>query len=53
MAMGMTNQEIATKLFLSENTVKYPVHSILEKLGFADRREASHFAREHGIVKRD
>src|SRR5512147_3261392 len=32
MAAGMTNQEIATKLFLSENTVKYHVHSILDKL---------------------
>lgn len=50
-ATGMTNQEIATKLFLSENTVKYHVHSILDKLGFADRREASQFAREHGLVK--
>ena len=53
MAMGVSNQEIATRLFLSENTVKYHVHSILEKLGFADRREASQFAREHGIVKKD
>jgi DNA-binding NarL/FixJ family response regulator len=50
-ATGMTNQEIATKLFLSENTVKYHVHSILDKLGFADRREASQFARERGLVK--
>lgn len=50
-ATGMTNQEIAAKLFLSENTVKYHVHSILDKLGFADRREASQFAREHGLVK--
>jgi len=53
MAMGVTNQEIANQLFLSENTVKYHVHSILDKLGFADRREASQFAREHGIVKKD
>jgi len=50
-ATGMTNQEIATKLFLSENTVKYHVHSILDKLDFADRREASQFARERGLVK--
>lgn len=50
-AAGMTNQEIATKLFLSENTVKYHVHSILDKLEFADRREASQFAREHGLVR--
>lgn len=53
METGMTNQEIASCLYLSENTVKYHVHSILDKLGFADRREASKFAREHGIVKKD
>ena len=51
-ATGMTNQEIATKLFLSENTVKYHVHSILDKLEFSDRREASQFAQEHGLVKK-
>jgi DNA-binding NarL/FixJ family response regulator len=50
---GKTNQEIANQLFLSENTVKYHVHSILDKLELADRREASHFAREHGIAKKD
>jgi len=53
LATGMTNQEIANQLFLSENTVKYHVHSILDKLEFADRREASQYAREHGIVKKD
>jgi DNA-binding NarL/FixJ family response regulator len=53
MATGMTNQEIATHLFLSENTVKYHVHSILDKLELPDRREASQFAREHGLIKKD
>ena len=53
LAQGMTNQETANHLFLSENTVKYHVHSILEKLELPGRREASQFAREHGIVKKD
>ena len=53
LAGGTSNQEIANRLFLSENTVKYHVHSILEKLGLPDRRDASQFAREHGITKRD
>ncbi len=53
LANGLTNQEIAGKLFLSENTVKYHVHSILEKMGFSDRREASQFARERGLTKKD
>ena len=53
LAQGMTNQEIANHLFLAENTVKYHVHSILEKLELPGRREASQFAREHGIIKKD
>lgn len=53
LATGMTNQEIANQLFLSENTVKYHVHSILDKLELSDRREASQFAKEHGLAKKD
>lgn len=51
LASGCSNQEIAEKLFISENTVKYHVHSILEKLNLPDRRDAAAYAREHGIVK--
>ena len=50
-AAGKSNQEIALQLFISENTVKYHVHSILEKLNLKDRKEAAQFAREHGIKK--
>lgn len=50
-ALGATNQEISRRLFLSENTVKHHIHSILDKLNVSDRREASHFARQHGLVK--
>jgi DNA-binding NarL/FixJ family response regulator len=46
---GKSNQEIADKLVISLNTVKYHVHSILEKLNLQNRREAEKFAREHGI----
>lgn len=49
-AKGLSNQEIAKQLFISENTVKYHVHSILGKLGLADRRELASFAREHGVA---
>lgn len=48
---GKSNQEIAEALVISENTVKYHVHSILTKLNLADRRELARFAREHGIKK--
>ena len=49
LAAGKSNQEIARQLFLSENTVKYHVHSLLDKLNLRDRTEAARFAREHGI----
>ena len=46
-----SNLEIAKDLFISENTVKYHVHSILEKLNLSDRRDATIYAREHGLIK--
>ena len=48
---GRTNREIATKLFISVNTVKHHTHSILDKLGVENRRQAADFARTHGIKK--
>jgi len=52
-ATGKTNQEIGNELFLAENTVKYHVHSILEKLQLKSRRDAATYAREHGLIKKD
>lgn len=52
-ATGMSNQEIGKQLYISENTVKFHVHSLLAKLNLTDRKEAANFAREHGLVKRD
>ena len=46
---GFSNKEIANRLYISENTVRYHVHSILEKLNLPDRRAAAAFAKEHGI----
>lgn len=51
LASGKTNKEIGSTLFISENTVKYFVHSILEKLNLKDRKEAAGFARDHKLVK--
>ncbi len=50
LADGITNQEIATRLFISENTVKNHIHNILEKLNLHNRREAIDFARKHGLA---
>lgn len=52
-ASGMSNQEIASKFVLSENTVKYHVHSILDKLQLKDRREAAAYARSHGLLPKE
>ena len=51
LAAGKTNREIAQQLFISENTVKYHVHSILEKLNLTDRKEAAKFAKDHKVKK--
>lgn len=53
MATGITNLEIGRRLFLSENTVKYHVHSILQKLDLNDRKAATKFAVEHGLTNKD
>ncbi len=50
LAAGLTNREIAERLVISQNTVKYHVHAILDKLNLSNRREAAEYARKHGIV---
>ena len=48
---GASNNEIAQSLFLSENTVKHHVHSILEKLEVENRRQAGSIAKQLGLKK--
>jgi len=48
---GSSNLQIAQRLFLSENTVKHHIHSILEKLGVENRREAGNLAQKLGIKR--
>jgi DNA-binding NarL/FixJ family response regulator len=50
-ATGLSNQEIARQLFISENTVKFHVHALLTKLNLGDRKEAARYAREKRLVK--
>ncbi|MBN1247864.1 MAG: response regulator transcription factor, partial [Anaerolineae bacterium] len=50
LARGLTNADIAGRLFLSEGTVRNYVSSILAKLGVADRTQAAVLALRYGLV---
>jgi LuxR family maltose regulon positive regulatory protein len=49
-ATGCSNKQIAAKLFLAEGTVKFYMHSIMEKLGVHSRTQALVIAREQSLI---
>lgn len=48
-AAGLSNQQIAARLFLSQKTVRNHVHAVLTKLQAADRAEAIVRGRDAGL----
>jgi two-component system, NarL family, response regulator LiaR len=49
LAKGLSNEDIARRLFLSEGTVRNHIGSIVDKLGVADRTQAAILAIQHGL----
>ena len=52
-AQGMTNRQIASKLVLSENTVRNHLSHILDKLDFSRRSQVAAYAAQRGLLPRD
>jgi DNA-binding CsgD family transcriptional regulator len=50
MAQGMSNREIAEKLFVSENTVKTHSSHLFDKLSAKRRTQAVQIAKEIGLI---
>ncbi len=49
---GLANGEIASRLFISESTVRTYLRRLLEKLHLSHRAEAIAYAVQHGITKK-
>ncbi|TCJ13897.1 response regulator transcription factor [Rubrobacter taiwanensis] len=51
LARGLQNKEIASRLFISERTVKFHISSLMRKLGANNRTELVSLAARRGLVE--
>jgi two-component system nitrate/nitrite response regulator NarL len=49
-ASGLTNKEIASRLKITEGTVKVHVHSVYQKLRVGTRVALMRWAEDHGLL---
>jgi DNA-binding NarL/FixJ family response regulator len=49
-AGGASNGQIANRLFVTEQTIKFHLSNVYRKLGVSNRTEASHYAHVHGLL---
>jgi DNA-binding NarL/FixJ family response regulator len=49
-AAGATNGDVAARLWVTEQTVKFHLRNVYRKLGVANRTQAGHFAYVNGLV---
>ncbi|MDP9455469.1 MAG: response regulator transcription factor, partial [Actinomycetota bacterium] len=50
-AEGLSNKQVAARLFVTERTVKFHVSSLLHKLGAGNRTEAVRVAVRRGLIR--
>jgi DNA-binding CsgD family transcriptional regulator/pimeloyl-ACP methyl ester carboxylesterase len=50
LAAGRSNQQIADELVISLNTVRRHVSNVFDKIGVANRAQATAYAKDHGIA---
>ena len=50
LARGLTNKEIGSELWVSEQTVKFHLRNIYRKLDLSSRTEAARYAIAHGLA---
>jgi predicted ATPase/DNA-binding CsgD family transcriptional regulator len=53
LAGGLTNKQIAARLYLSPGTVERHLATVYAKLGLGGRVEATRYAMDHGLAPRD